>query len=120
MCASWPMKPAPTNPSRTFAAMRLPVGDRAARMPEGGQRVRRVGVAAADLDVELHAPAGPVRELEVAVLELQRLGQELPGPLRRVEAGLERDEVRRGHADVGRDDRVDGAEWVVRREAAVV
>src|SRR6266498_2062105 len=120
MWASWPMKPAPTKPIRTFAATRLPVGDRAARMLEDGQPVRLVRVAAAELDIELDAPAGLVRQLEVAVQELERLRQQLLRPVRRIEADLERDEVRRGHRDVSRDDRVDGAERVVRREAAVV
>src|SRR6266852_4112977 len=41
MCASWPMKPAPTKPIRTFATRGLPVGDCAAWMLEDRQLVRR-------------------------------------------------------------------------------
>src|SRR5215218_10096762 len=102
MCASWPMNPAPTNPIRTLAARPLPVGDRAARMTDDRQLVRVVRVAAAQLDVELDPPTGLVRELEVAVGELERLRQQLARPLLRIEADLERDEVRRRHADVSR------------------
>ncbi len=51
----------------------LPVGDRAARMLEDRQPGRLVRVAAAELDVEPDAPAGLVRQLEIAVREHERL-----------------------------------------------
>ena len=51
----------------------LPVGDRAARVLEDLQLRRLIGVSAAELDVELDAPAGLVRELEVTVRKHERL-----------------------------------------------
>src|SRR5258708_39968809 len=105
MCASWPMKPAPTKPILTFATPGLPVGDCAARMLEDWQLVRRVWVRATELDIELDAPARRVRKLEVSVAEHERLTQEPARPGRRITADLERNQVRRGHADMGRDDR---------------
>src|SRR6266576_3616947 len=79
----------------------LPVGDRAAWMLEDRQLVRRVGVGAAELDVELDAPAGRVRQIEVSVPEHERLAQEPARPVRRIAADLERNEVWRSHADMG-------------------
>src|SRR6266545_6254585 len=75
---------------------------------------------AAELDIELDAPAWLVRQPEVAVADLERLRQQLTRPGWWVQAVLERDEVRRSHGDLSRDDRVDGAERVVRSEPAVV
>src|SRR5260221_5342445 len=120
MCASWPMKPAPTKPIRTFATPGLPVGDCAARMLEDRQLVRRVRVRATELDIELDAPAGRVRKLEVSVPDHEGLTQKPARPVRRIAADLECNEVRRGYADMRRDDRVDRPERVVRREAAIV
>src|SRR6266545_7292384 len=59
----------------------LPVGDSAARMLEDRQLGWPVGVSAAELDVELDAPARLVRQLEISVGEHDRVDQQLARPV---------------------------------------